>query len=62
VDGKPVPGVAPDAELVRPQWQYPQYLILTFQAVEGAKYPTSATGEPNDMMVDYVRVWARDGG
>jgi hypothetical protein len=62
VDGKPVPGVAPGAELVRPQWQYPQYLILTFQAAEGAKYPTSATGEPNDMMVDYVRVWARDSG
>ncbi len=61
VDGKPVPEVAPSADLVAPQWQYPQYLMLCFQAVPGAKYPTSGTSAPNDMMIDYVRVWARAG-
>ena len=57
VDGIPVTGITPTAAQVAAQWQYPQYLMITPQAKSGAIYPTSATNQPNDMMIDYVRVW-----
>jgi len=56
-DGTLVPAVAPPSTDVTPQWTVPQYLMLAFQATAGATRPTSATGTPNDLMIDYVRIW-----
>ena len=57
VDGMQVSGVNPTTAQTQVQWKYPQYLMLTFQAYANPHYPSSATGNPNDMMIDYVRVW-----
>jgi len=57
VDGFPASGVNPTAAQTQVQWKYPQYLMLTFQAYANPKYPSSATGQPSDMMIDYVRVY-----
>ncbi len=57
VDGMPVTGVSPTTAQTQAQWKYPQYLMLTFQAYANPKYPSSATGQPSDMMIDYVRVF-----
>jgi hypothetical protein len=58
-DGTSVPGVAPSATQVGAQWTVPQYLMLAFQATTGAVLPTKATGTPNDLMIDYVRIWTQ---
>lgn len=57
VDGIPVSGITPSSAQLQAQWAYPQYLMIAFQAYSGVKYPSSATGQPNDMMINYVRVW-----
>jgi hypothetical protein len=51
--------IDPSQSLVSPQWTTPQYLMLAFQAEAPAIVPTSATGSPNDLMLDYVRVFVR---
>ncbi|MHB1846029.1 MAG: hypothetical protein ACYCWW_14480, partial [Deltaproteobacteria bacterium] len=56
-DGQLVSGVSPSSAQVAAQWAVPQYLMLAFQATSGATEPTSATGTPNDLMLDYVRIW-----
>lgn len=56
-DGTLVPGVNPTSAEVSAQWGVPQYLMLAFQATAGAAQPTSAAGTPNDLMLDYVRIW-----
>jgi hypothetical protein len=56
-DGTLVPTVSPSATQVSAQWSSPQYLMLAFQATTGAVLPTSATGQPSDLMLDYVRIW-----
>jgi hypothetical protein len=58
-DGTLVPDVAPSSAAVSVQWSVPQYLMLAFQATNGATLPTSDTGEPNDLMLDYVRIWTQ---
>jgi hypothetical protein len=57
VDGIPVTGITPSTSQISAQWKYPQYLMFSPQAKSGATYPTSLTGQPNDMMINYVRVW-----
>lgn len=43
---------------VKPQWSYPQYLMIAFQADNtNAIYPTTASGTPNDMMISSVKIW-----
>jgi hypothetical protein len=56
-DSTLVTSVAPTSGQVSVQWATPQYLMLAFQANAGADFPTSATGSPNDLMIDYVRIW-----
>jgi hypothetical protein len=58
-DGALITAVAPSAAQVGAQWKVPQYLMLAFQATTGATLPTSATGQPNDLMLDYVRIWTQ---
>jgi hypothetical protein len=31
--------------------------MIGFGALLGADIPTTATGTPNDLMIDYVRIW-----
>lgn len=57
VDGMPVSGVDPTAAQLEAEWKYPQYLMIGFSTYPGVDNPTSATGQPNDLMVNYVRVW-----
>jgi hypothetical protein len=57
-DGMPLQ-VNPSQSQVSPQWATPQYLLLAFQGLTQAVIPTSATGAPNDLMLDYVRVFVR---
>jgi hypothetical protein len=57
VDGTSATGINPTSAQMQAQWQYPQYLMLAFQNYSGAMYPSTATGQPNDMMIKYVRVW-----
>ncbi|HEX4514195.1 MAG TPA: family 16 glycosylhydrolase [Polyangiaceae bacterium] len=58
-DGMLVGNVAPSSALVGPQWAVPQYMMFAFQATTGATLPTSGTGAPNDLMIDYVRIWTQ---
>jgi hypothetical protein len=57
-DGTALP-LDPPHSLVSPQWAIPQYLMLAFQATAGATVPTTANGTPNDLMLDYVRVFVK---
>lgn len=57
VDGIAVTGIAPSTAQVQAQWTYPQYLMLAFQALPGAPFPTALSGAQTDMRIDYVRVF-----
>lgn len=58
-DGTLVSAVNPTATQAKAQWTVPQYLMLAFQATSGAVMPTSSSGPPNDLMLDYVRIWTQ---
>jgi hypothetical protein len=58
-DGAVVSNIAPSAALVGAQWAVPQYMMFAFQATTGATLPTSATSTPNDLMLDYIRIWTQ---